>query len=129
MAFNHGEPAKAIQLLEAAAPYELGEFGDFSVGFSGSLYPIYVRGVAYLAAHKGEEAVREYPEDSGSPGHYHQSIRSAHWRTCSWAGRSRYQEIGIRRRLPYQDFLTLWKDADPDIPISRQAKAEYTKLQ
>ncbi len=56
-------------------------------------------------------------------------IRSAHWRTCNWAERSSCRETRLKAKSAYQDFLTLWKDADPDIPILSQAKAEFAKLQ
>ena len=128
LALNHREPSKAIELLEVAAPYELGEFGDFSVGFSGSLYPIYVRGVAYLAARKGGEAVREFQKILD-----HRGIvvsdpigALAHVQLGRALALSGDQH---KAKAAYQDFLTLWKDADPDIPILRQAKAEYAKLQ
>ena len=128
LALNHREPSKAIELLEVAAPYELGEFGDFSVGFSGSLYPIYVRGVAYLAARKGGEAVREFQKILD-----HRGIvvsdpigALAHVQLGRALALSGDQH---KAKAAYQDFLTLWKDADPDIPILRQAKAEYATLQ
>ena len=55
-------------------------------------------------------------------------IPSAHWRTCNWAETFALSGDKIKAKAAYQDFLTLWKDADPDIPILRQAKAEYAKL-
>jgi len=57
------------------------------------------------------------------------AIPSARWRTCNKAERSCCREIRPRARTAYQDFLTLWKDADPDIPIRKQAQAEYGTLQ
>ena len=128
LALNHREPSKAIELLEVAAPYELGQIGDSSVGFSGSLYPIYVRGVAYLAARKGGEAVREFQKILD-----HRGIV-----VSDPIGALAHVQLGRafalsgdqnKAKAAYQDFLTLWKDADPDIPILRQAKAEYAKLQ
>ena len=58
LALNRHEPSIAINLLEAAAPYELGYEGANSVGFVGSFYPIYVRGLAHLAAHHGDDAAK-----------------------------------------------------------------------
>ena len=57
------------------------------------------------------------------------AIPSAHWRTCNWAERYALSGDTAKAKAAYQDFLTLWKDADPDIPILKQAKAEYAKLQ
>src|SRR4029453_15322363 len=60
LALNRLETAKAIDLLEIAGPYEMGDHSDASVGFSGPLYPVYVRGLAYLVAHQGADAAREF---------------------------------------------------------------------
>jgi eukaryotic-like serine/threonine-protein kinase len=128
LALNHRDPSKAIELLEVAAPYELGEIADSSVGFSGSLYPVYVRGIAYLAAGKGGQAVREFQkildhrtivvsDPIGALAHVQMG------RALALAGDHN------KAKAAYQDFLSLWKDADPDIPILKQAKAEYAKLQ
>ena len=131
LALNHSQPSKAVELLQTAIPYEL---GSPSVGGSeyllgaGNLYPAYVRGLAYLAAQKGAEAGGEFQKILD-----HRGIvlsdpigALAHLQL----GRA-YALSGdkINARSAYQDFLALWKDADPDIPILRQAKAEYAKLQ
>ncbi len=120
IAINHHDPLKAIKLLQSAAPYELGT--------SFPLYPIYVRGEAYLAAHQSGEAVAEFQKILNHRGIVgNQPI-----------GALAHLEIGrayalqgdtAKAKAAYQDFLTLWKDADPDIPILKQAKAEYAKLQ
>ena len=121
---------KRIELLQIAAPYELAvTLGDFSLGSLGGLYPVYVRGEAYLAAHQRRKRPPRIPEDSRSP------RRSS----CSDPiGALAHLQLGRafalsgdqhKAKAAYQDFLTLWKDADPDIPILRQAKAEYAKLQ
>jgi eukaryotic-like serine/threonine-protein kinase len=60
LALNYSKPSNAIELLQVAGPYELGFPGSDSVGFIGALYPIYVRGEAYLAAHEGAEAAAEF---------------------------------------------------------------------
>lgn len=128
IALNHGEPSKAIELLEAAAPYELGNLGAGTIGFVGSLYPIYTRGEAYLAAKQGEEAAAEFQKILD-----HRGIIAA-----DPIGALAHLQSGrafllsrdkAKARTAYQDFLTLWKDADPDIPILKQAKAEYARLQ
>ena len=123
---NHREPSKAIELLEVAAPYELGQIGDSSVGFSGSL-PIYVRGVVYPAARRGGEAVREFQKILDHRGIVVSDPMGALapvqlGRAFALSGDQN------KAKAAYQDFLALWKDADPGIPILRRAKAEYAKL-
>jgi tetratricopeptide (TPR) repeat protein/predicted Ser/Thr protein kinase len=127
-ALNHSEPAKAIELLQVAVPYELAVPAvDFNA-FFGGLYPVYVRGLAYLAAHQSVEAAGEF-----------QKILDHRWIVFSdpigalarlQLGRAyTMQGDTAKAKAAYQDFLTLWKDADPDIPILKEAKAEYAKLQ
>jgi tetratricopeptide (TPR) repeat protein len=127
-ALNHHEPGKAIELLQVAVPYELNiPSVDFNE-FFGGLYPVYVRGEAYLGAGKGAEAAAEFQKVLDHPGVvFADPIGAlAHLQL----GRA-YALSGdkTRAKAAYQDFLTLWKDADPDIPILKEAKAEYAKLQ
>ena len=91
-------------------------------------YPIYVRGQAYLAAHKGAEAAAELQKVLDHRGIVVSDPIGALARLQ--LGRA-YALAGdaTRAKSAYQDFFTLWKDADPDIPILKQAKAEYAKLQ
>jgi tetratricopeptide (TPR) repeat protein len=93
-----------------------------------NLYPVYVRGEAYLAARKGSEAAAEFQKILDHRGIVlNEPIGAlAHLQL----GRA-YTLSGdtAKAKAAYQDFLTLWKDADPDIPILKQAKAEYAKLQ
>ena len=128
LALNHGEPAKAIELLQIAVPYELGAPRSSFHGFFGALYPVYVRGEAYLAAHQGAEAAAEFQKILD-----HRGIV-----VSDPIGALAHLQLGralalsgdkAKAKTAYQDFLTLWKDADPDIPILKQAKAEYAKLQ
>jgi eukaryotic-like serine/threonine-protein kinase len=128
LALNRGQPAKAIELLQIAIPYDLGAPRSSIHGNFGALYPIYVRGEAYLALHRGAEAATEFQKILD-----HRGIvvsdpigAVAHLQL----GRA-YATQGDRAkaRAAYQDFLTLWKDADPDIPILKEAKTEYAKLQ
>jgi eukaryotic-like serine/threonine-protein kinase len=128
LALNHREPAKAVELLQTVSPYELGTVILASSMRLGSLYPAYVRGEAYLVARQGREAVVEFQKILD-----HRGIvlsdpigALAHLQI----GRS-YAMAGdtAKAKSSYQDFLTLWKDADPDIPILKEAKAEYAKLQ
>ena len=130
LALRHGQPSKAVELLQTTIPYELGSpttgGSEFLLG-AGSLYTVYVRGLAYLAAHQGAEAAGEFQKILD-----HRGIvisdpigALAHLQL----GRA-YALSGdnSKAKSAYQDFLTLWKDADPDIPILRQAQAEYANL-
>jgi tetratricopeptide (TPR) repeat protein len=125
---KHDEPSKAIELLQTAVPYELGAPRSSFFGFFGALYPVYVRGEAYLAAHQGAEAAAEFQKILD-----HRGVV-----VSDPIGALAHLQIGrayamqgdtAKAKASYQDFLTLWKDADPDIPILKQAKAEYAKLQ
>ncbi len=128
LALNHGEPSKAIEQLQIALPFDLGQPYSRFHGFFGSMYPVYVRGEAYLAAHKGIEAAAEFQKVLD-----HRSIvvsdpigALAHLqlgRAYALAGDS------LRSKAAYQDFFTLWENADPNIPILQQARAEYAKQQ
>ena len=130
VALNHREPSKAIELLQTAISYEGGtpiEGGsEFLLG-AGSLYPAYVRGLAYLASHQGAEAAAEFQNILN-----HRGIV-----VSDPIGALAHLQLGrayalsgdkSKAKSAYQDFVTLWKDADPDIPIFKQAKAEYAKL-
>jgi eukaryotic-like serine/threonine-protein kinase len=131
LALNHGQPSKAVELLQTAIPYELGAptvgGSEYLLG-AASLYPAYIRGRAYLAARQGTEAAGEFQKIVD-----HRGIvlsdpigALAHLQL----GRA-YALSGDRSkaRSAYKDFLALWKYADPDIPILKQAQAEYAKLQ
>ena len=128
LALNHGDPAKAIELLQVAVPYELGQPRSAQTGFFGALYPIYARGQAYLAARQGVEAAKEFQKILDHPGITVGDAVSvlAHLQL----GRAYATQGDVAKaKSAYQDFLTLWKDADADIPVLKQAKAEYAKLQ
>jgi eukaryotic-like serine/threonine-protein kinase len=116
------DSSKAIETLQAAAPYELGS--PLGVG----LYPVYVRGQAYLAAHRGSEAAAEFEKIIGHRG----VVVNRPTGGLAHLGLARayaMQGDTAKAKAAYQDFLALWKDADPDIPVLEQAKAEYAKLQ
>jgi len=128
LALNRGDSSGALETLRAALPYELG-----TTTFSGEytwngLYPAFVRGEAYLAAHQGNEATAEFLKILDHRGIVWNSPIGALARLQ--LGRA-YAMSGdtAKAKAAYQDFFTLWKDADPDIPILKQAKAEYAKLQ
>jgi tetratricopeptide (TPR) repeat protein/predicted Ser/Thr protein kinase len=127
LALNHSEPSKAIELLQIAVPYDLGAPRSSFHGFFGTLYPVYVRGEAYLAAHQGAKAAAEFQKILN-----HRGIV-----VSDPIGALAHLQLGrafalsgdkTKAKTAYQDFLTLWKDADPDIPILKQAKTEYAKL-
>jgi serine/threonine protein kinase/Flp pilus assembly protein TadD len=119
LALSRNDSSKAIEALQAAASYELG---------SAALYPAYVRGEAYLAARQGSEAAAEFQKILDHRGIVvNEPIGAlAHLGLARAYG---LQGDTAKARATYQDFFTLWKDADSDIPILKQAKAEYAKLQ
>ena len=127
LAVKRGNPAKAIELLEAARPHELGQPPTTFLGYFGMLYPVYVRGKAYLAAHQGNQAAAEFQKILDHPGIVVVDPIGALARPQ--LGRA-YAASGntAKAKSAYQDFLTLWKDADPDIPILKLAKSEYARL-
>jgi DNA-binding winged helix-turn-helix (wHTH) protein len=126
IAVSRSKTQQALDTLRDAAPYELG-MPVYSLYNWPNLYPVYVRGEAYLAAHQGREAAAEFQnildhrgivlnEPIGALAHLQLGRAYA------------MQGDTTKARVAYQDFLTLWKDAGPEIPILRQAKAEYKKL-
>jgi len=127
LALNRGSPSEALEMLRAALPYELGST-TFSGGYVwNGLYPVYVRGEAYLAAHQGSNAAAEFQKMLDHRGIVWNSPIGA----LSHLGLARayaLQGDTAKARAAYNDFFTLWKDADPDIPILREAKSEYAKL-
>jgi serine/threonine protein kinase/Flp pilus assembly protein TadD len=127
LALSHNDPSKPIEALQAADPCELGSPGNAGV-VRLALYPVYVRGEAYLAAHEGSEAAAEFQKILGHRGVvlYEPIGALAH---LGLARAYVLQGDTAKAKVAYQDFLTLWKDADPDIPILKEAKAEYAKLQ
>ncbi len=126
LAVCKGQASEATESLRAAAPNELG-MTTSSVFTWTALYPVFVRGEAYLAAHKGNEAAAEFQKILDHRGiALNEPIGAlAHLQI----GRAyAMQGDTAKARTAYQDFLTLWKDADPDIPILIVAKSEYAKL-
>jgi tetratricopeptide (TPR) repeat protein len=128
LALNQGNPSKALELLQPATPYELGSHRSSFSGLFGNLYPTYARGEAYLAAHRGTEATAEFQkilehrgvvvsDPIGALAHLQLA------RAYSMSGDH------TRAKSAYEDFLKLWRDADPEIPILKQAQAEYAKVQ
>jgi tetratricopeptide (TPR) repeat protein len=123
---NRRQSGRALDVLRAALPYELGEPNP-QAQIGGSLYPIYVRGEAYLKAGQGPQAVLEFQKLLDHRGVVQNFVLGALAR-LQLARAYALSRDPVRARNCYEDFLKLWKDADPDIPILRQAKAEYTTL-
>jgi len=120
---QRNRPEKAIALLEVARPYELGA-GPGSAGY----WPIYIRGETLLKAHEGTKAATEYQRildhqgvDPTNP--FYALARLGLGRAYALEGDT------AKAKTAYQDFFALWKDADPDIPLLKQTRAEYAKLQ
>jgi tetratricopeptide (TPR) repeat protein len=125
---NRGEPSKAVDLLEVSRPVDRGVPPSIAPAFIGPFYTVYVRGLAHLAAHQGPEAAAEFQK----------IIDGRNIVVSDPVGALARLQIGrafvlsgdkTKAKTAYQDFLTLWKDADPDVPILKQAKTEFAKLQ
>jgi tetratricopeptide (TPR) repeat protein len=122
---NKKNAAGTVELLKAAGPYELSLCEPF---WFGMMYPVYLRGQAYLLAAQGKEAVAEFQKMIDHRG----LVLNYPLGALARLGLARayaLQGDSAKARTAYQDFLTLWKDADPDVPILKRAKAEYAKLQ
>jgi len=119
---SQGNASQAVIDLEPTSPYELGQPPPIS-----GLYPVYVRGQAYLAAHNPAAAVAEFQKIVDHRG----IVQNLPLGTLAQLQLGRaYAMSGdnAKAKAAYQDFFNLWKDADPDIPILKEAKAEFTKL-
>jgi tetratricopeptide (TPR) repeat protein/tRNA A-37 threonylcarbamoyl transferase component Bud32 len=122
---NRHNPSKAIELLQAASPYEMGSLPP-QVG--GLLHPVIARGHAYLLLHQGGQAAAEFQKFLDHPG----VVMNSPWGALARLGLARAYALSgdtAEARAKYQDFFALWKDADTDIPILKEAKTEYMKLQ
>ena len=125
IALTRRDSAKAIELLKIAAPVELGRPGDASL--TPALYPLYVRGEAYRAAGQGSEAAAAFQKILDQPGVVLYEPIGA----LARLGLGRALDLQgdpVKARAAYDAFLELWRDANPDIPVLRQARAEYTRL-
>jgi DNA-binding winged helix-turn-helix (wHTH) protein/Tfp pilus assembly protein PilF len=124
---DRGKPVEAIKTLEPTMPYELA-YPRPQIEGGSLMYPAYLRGQAYLLLHRGSEAAGEFQKfiDQRAVVVNCPIGALAHL----WLGRSSALEGNTAaERKSYEKFFTLWKDADPDIPILKEAKAEYAKLQ
>jgi eukaryotic-like serine/threonine-protein kinase len=126
LALNKGDASGAISSLAAAAPYELGATKAIDLNWT-AMFPVFVRGEAYLAARRGGEAAAEFQKILDHRG----LVLNQPIGALAHLGLGRayvLQGETAKGKAAYEDFLTLWKDADPDIPVLQQAKAEYGKL-
>jgi tetratricopeptide (TPR) repeat protein len=121
------DPTKAIELLQPSAPYELASPVAWS-GLGGPMYPAYLRGEAYLQLHRGNDAAAEYQKIVDHPG-FMLACPLGALAHLGMARAALMQGDRAKALSYYQNFLTLWKDADPDISILIAAKSEYAKLQ
>jgi tetratricopeptide (TPR) repeat protein len=126
-ALAHRAPSAAVERLQRAVPYDFALPGTAFFARFGGLYPAYVRGEAYLAAGRGKEAAAEFQK----------ILRHRGIVLADPIGALAYLQLGrayvvagdmTKAKGAYRDFLTIWKEADPDIPVFKQATAEYAKL-
>jgi eukaryotic-like serine/threonine-protein kinase len=137
LALNRKDATSAIKRLEPALPPI--EYGAINSGITMScLFPTYIRGQAYVAAGRGREAATEFEKILDHTGILwncwtgalaHLGVARANALQAKTSQDADADAARVRALAAYKDFLTLWKDADPDIPIYRAAKAEYARLQ
>jgi serine/threonine protein kinase len=137
LALNRGASSEALKELQPAVPPIEWALISFAENIS-CLYPTYIRGQAYLASGKTAAAAAEFQKVLDRKGMVwtcwtgalaHLGVARANSLQSRTALGADAEAARVRARAAYRDFLTLWKDADPDIPVLKQAKAEYTKLQ
>jgi len=117
---QHGNGAKAVEILKPAADYEF--------GFAATGLPAYLRGLAYLQTKQAKEAGAEFQKVIDHKG----AVGIGPYVPLAQLGLAHAYAMegdAAKARTSYQDFFAVWKDADPDVPILKQAKAEYAKLQ
>lgn len=135
LALNQKNPDSALTILQAATPIEFGQISF--INNPSCLYPTYIRGEAHLANGQGKEAATEFQKILDHSGIVWNcwtgalarlGVARANALQAKSSQGADADAAGVRALAAYQDFLTLWKDADPDIPILKQAKSEYARL-
>jgi DNA-binding winged helix-turn-helix (wHTH) protein/Tfp pilus assembly protein PilF len=121
------QPAESLGLLQSTLPFEFATPGTDFFGFFGGLYPAYVRGQSYLSLGQGEKAAAEFQKIIDHPGVvYADPIGALSYleiaKACALSGDR------ARAKSAYQEFFSLWRDADPDVSVYKHAKAEYSRL-
>jgi eukaryotic-like serine/threonine-protein kinase len=121
---QHKRPSQAVDALETAIPFELGGGPTAALDF----FPLYLRGEAYMELHDPEKAIAEYQKIADHRG---LNPTSPFYVLARLGAARAYAQQGdsAKARAAYQDFFAFWKDADPDVPVLKQAKIEYAKLQ
>jgi tetratricopeptide (TPR) repeat protein len=127
LAIRRGEPGGAVDQLQVSAVYDLAIPGSW-FGFYGNLYAPYVRGEAFLAAQRGAEAAAEFQKIIAHRGIVQFDPVGAVARLELGRAYVSAKDTG-KAKAAYEDFLRLWKDADQDVPILRNAKKEYLTIQ
>jgi tetratricopeptide (TPR) repeat protein len=142
---NHDRPAKAIELLQPAIPFDT---GIREVPTHGAFFPAYIRGLAFLATGQSPQAAAEFQKILDHPGIMgncilvplaHLGLARAYaleartlvadsQRILNVTAPQPSSDALTKARAAYEDFLVLWKGADPDLPLLKQAKSEYDKL-
>jgi eukaryotic-like serine/threonine-protein kinase len=123
---NQRKPAESLKTLEPSASYELA-YPRPQVEGGSLIYPAYLRGQAYSLLHQGREAAAEFQKFIDQPA----LVVNCPFGALAhlWLGRAHALEGNVTAATkPYEEFLALWKDADPDVLILRQAKSEFAKL-
>ena len=127
MAAQYGKPLKAIDALQTSVPYEMGSPRSSQTSFFGSLYPVFFRGQALLAAHKGAEAANEFQKILS-----HRGITIGDpVLVLARVGLARAYVLSgdsAKARSQYEKFYALWKNADSDSPVLKRANAENRNL-
>ncbi len=119
---RQGDPAAAIELLRPATKYEMAQ----NLGFD-NLYPAYIRGLAYLQMKEGSLAAPEFQKLIDHPGIVGDFVIGAIAHLQLGRAQAMTGDYAAARKS-YEEFLTLWRDADPDLPVYKEAKAEYAAL-
>jgi len=123
MMLQQHDPAAAIDLLRGTAKYDLAFTGSFE-----SVYPAYIRGLAYLGLGDGQSAAAQFQKLIDNPGFSVRHVIGPLARLQLGRAQKMMGDNASARKS-YEEFLSIWKDADPDLPVYRQAKAEYAQLQ